>query len=54
MYITPCVSVCRLEDGICVGCKRTTEEITNWVKYSDEERKKIMKRLGYFKRKRNK
>ena len=53
MYITPCVSICKLEDGICIGCKRTKEEIAKWKRYTDEERMVVMKRLGYGKRKKN-
>jgi predicted Fe-S protein YdhL (DUF1289 family) len=34
-----------------MGCKRTIDEISNWSRYSDEERNKIMKRLGYGRRK---
>ena len=41
---TPCINVCSLDENkICIGCKRTKEEITNWTKYSEEERKKIIK-----------
>ena len=47
MFITPCVSVCRLENNICVGCSRTLDEIAKWSKMTDEERMVIMKRLGY-------
>lgn len=50
MYITPCVGICVLENDICKGCNRTKEEITNWTKYSDEQRMTVMKRLGYGKR----
>jgi len=25
--LTPCIKVCKLEDGVCVGCKRTQEQI---------------------------
>lgn len=45
--ITPCVAVCRIEKGLCIGCKRTKEEITYWSQYSSEERLDIMRRLGY-------
>jgi predicted Fe-S protein YdhL (DUF1289 family) len=51
MYVTPCVSLCKLEAGICIGCKRTKEEITRWKSYTDDERLAVMKRLGYGKRK---
>ena len=47
MYITPCVSLCKLEDGKCLGCDRTRDEIASWRKYTDEERLDIMRRLGY-------
>ena len=35
--ITPCVYICRLQDGICIGCKRTEDEISNWFWYTDEK-----------------
>jgi len=25
--LTPCIGVCKLKDNICIGCKRTIEEI---------------------------
>jgi len=25
--LTPCIGVCTLKDDICIGCKRTIEEI---------------------------
>ena len=50
MYITPCVSLCKLEDGKCVGCGRTREEIARWTRLTDDERMAVMKRLGYGKR----
>ncbi len=25
--LTPCIGVCKLENDICIGCKRTIEEI---------------------------
>lgn len=51
-YVSPCIQICKLdESNICVGCKRTKEEITKWMRYSHEERMAIMRRLGYGKRK---
>lgn len=31
---SPCFSVCKMDDegGFCLGCMRTTEEITRWGK----------------------
>ena len=50
MYITPCMSVCKIIEGICVGCGRTKDEICMWMKMDDGERLSIMHRLGYGKR----
>jgi len=47
MYITPCVSICKIVEGKCAGCGRTLEEIAKWRSYSDEKRLEVMKRLGY-------
>lgn len=50
--ITPCVSICKLDPltSVCQGCGRTHKEIQDWYGYTDEQRMKIMKRLGYGKR----
>lgn len=50
--ITPCVRICRLDPllATCQGCGRTIEEIQDWGGYTEEQRKKIMERLGYEKR----
>ena len=52
LYVTPCVGICTLDPdtGICIACKRTSEEITCWIKYMHDERMVIMNRLGYGKR----
>lgn len=42
---TPCIRVCKLENGLCTGCFRTIEEIENWLKYSDEQREQITRIL---------
>lgn len=31
----------------CKGCKRTAQEIREWMRYSDEQRMEVMRRLGY-------
>jgi predicted Fe-S protein YdhL (DUF1289 family) len=37
MVKSPCVKICKLdeENGVCIGCGRTIEEITNWSTFSD-------------------
>ena len=42
MIISPCIGICIEIDGSCIGCFRTTEQVSNWLYYDDEEREKIM------------
>ena len=42
---SPCVSICGMDNGICVGCGRTSEEVSEWLNYTDEQRTTIMERL---------
>jgi hypothetical protein len=44
---SPCVKICVLDPalGFCIGCGRTGEEIGNWLRYSDGERKAVRARL---------
>lgn len=43
---TPCVSICKYNDkNFCVGCKRHSDEITNWINYSNAMRQAIMQDL---------
>ena len=43
---SPCIKQCKLVNDICTGCKRTKEEIINWTKYTDEQRRSIIGRLS--------
>ena len=53
LFISPCVGICTIDQDTqnCIGCGRTKDEITKWIKLSHAERMVIMKRLGYGKRK---
>jgi len=42
---TPCIKLCKLDNGVCVGCGRTIEQIINWLKYTPQQREKIIKQL---------
>jgi len=45
---SPCISLCHLnEEGVCIGCKRTLEEISEWSILSNYEKKKILEDLKY-------
>ena len=44
---SPCVGICSTVygDEVCLGCGRTDEEVTQWNRYSDEEKKAVLARL---------
>ena len=42
---SPCISVCRYDDEVCVGCGRTVEEISAWFNMSDDEKQAVLNRL---------
>lgn len=42
---SPCVKLCKIEDGVCVGCKRTPAELTDWYKLSDEQKLEILEKI---------
>lgn len=41
---SPCVAVCQVDRGagICRGCRRTLQEIGNWLHFTPEERRVVM------------
>lgn len=40
---SPCTHVCtKDENGICLGCFRSIDEIRMWYKLSDEEKLKVI------------
>ena len=49
---TPCIGICSTTfgDDVCKGCKRFSHEITNWGKFSTDERAVVNSRLEQFKR----
>lgn len=41
--VSPCTGVCTLGPGnLCIGCLRTSDEIGNWLKYSPQDRNRIL------------
>lgn len=39
---SPCINVCRMEDGLCAGCYRTIDEIARWAGLGDEGKRLIL------------
>jgi len=51
---SPCISVCRYENEVCVGCGRTVDDITNWYDMTNDEKQAVLNRIekdskGWFK-----
>lgn len=46
---SPCTSVCLMEDGICTDCGMTEHESNKWRTFTDEEKIKVLRRLGLWK-----
>jgi predicted Fe-S protein YdhL (DUF1289 family) len=43
---SPCVDICRLDaQGLCVGCRRTIDEIIEWPRASEARRREILREL---------
>jgi hypothetical protein len=42
---SPCIQVCRIQHGYCAGCKRTIDEIRDWVIMSEYEQLKLKREL---------
>lgn len=39
---SPCINICHLDDNdVCVGCYRSSSEITSWKDLDSEARKQI-------------
>ncbi len=43
----PCIRICfRDSNDVCFGCRRTGEEVGNWSKYTNEEKKAVIERAS--------
>jgi len=41
---SPCISVCQIDNktGFCQGCRRTLDEIRDWIIMNPEERRRVL------------
>tara|TARA_B100000989_G_C19526190_1_gene466972 strand:+ start:2195 stop:2362 length:168 start_codon:yes stop_codon:yes gene_type:complete len=44
-YNSPCISICKVKDGLCIGCGRTLKEIASWTAMTREQRQEILGRI---------
>mgnify|MGYP006110401051 CR=1 FL=1 len=47
MIDSPCNDVCTTdpESGLCIGCGRTLKEISNWLFFTEDQKKRVLKAL---------
>ena len=47
MIKSPCVGICEmnLENIFCKGCGRSIHQITNWIFYSEKQKKEIVENI---------
>ncbi|EPJ87081.1 MAG: DUF1289 domain-containing protein [Pseudomonas sp.] len=38
----PCISLCKFDDEICIGCGRSKKEIKSWKKMEKGERRVVL------------
>jgi len=44
--MSPCISICTMDDeGKCMGCRRTVEEIRGWAKLSADAQWELIEAL---------
>ena len=44
--LSPCTGVCTLgQEGYCLGCYRTGDEIARWLQMSDRERLQLIEEV---------
>ena len=39
---SPCINICKMEDGLCVGCFRTLDEIASWSRMTPEQQRAVL------------
>jgi predicted Fe-S protein YdhL (DUF1289 family) len=45
--LSPCIKLCKVDSNehYCIGCNRSLSEISNWWKYSEDEKRKVLEEL---------
>ena len=39
---SPCINICKMEAGLCIGCLRTLDEIARWANADDDGKRLIL------------
>ena len=39
---SPCINICKMEAGLCIGCQRSLDEIARWANVDDDGKRLIL------------
>ena len=44
MVKSPCINICKIskDRGFCIGCYRNVDEVSNWIHFTDEQKKIVL------------
>lgn len=43
---SPCIRICKIEEDLCIGCGRSSEEIREWFYCDDKRKTEILENSG--------
>jgi len=45
---SPCRNICQMDprSGLCIGCRRTLQEIADWLEMTSEEKFAVLERVA--------
>jgi uncharacterized protein len=45
---SPCINVCQIspDTGLCLGCRRTLDEIAGWLDFSDARKREVLAQIA--------
>lgn len=45
---SPCVAICQIDEtnSHCIGCRRTLDEIREWIIMDDDEKRRVLARIA--------
>jgi len=45
MVDSPCVNICVVTGGMCIGCGRTLEEVASWQSITESDRESVLQEI---------
>jgi predicted Fe-S protein YdhL (DUF1289 family) len=47
MVKSPCINICKInnDSGLCIGCYRNVDEVSNWIHFTDKQKKIVISKI---------